>query len=73
MPYPPKSERNKELVEKIRSGWSFRRVAKHFNISVSTAHGIYHYWQGKVPIKKPKVLGVQDKFKQVNRILQKVT
>ena len=39
---PPKVERNKEIVEKIdQQGKTFREVAKHYNLVVSTVHEAY--------------------------------
>lgn len=36
-----KKERNKDLVLKRKSGWSFRKLATYFNIKVSTVFEIW--------------------------------
>lgn len=37
-----KENRNNKLIEKRKEGWSFRRLAKHFNITVSRAYEIWN-------------------------------
>ena len=44
MSYPSKDQRNKELVKKIESGWSYSKVGEHFNISKPTAHETFKRW-----------------------------
>lgn len=45
MGYPPKTKRNREIVEKIDSkdeDWSFQRVADHYGLKAkSTVYEIY--------------------------------
>lgn len=36
-----KLQRNEELVLKRRSGWSFRKLAQHFNLTVSRTYEIW--------------------------------
>lgn len=51
MAYPTKDKRNKEIVKLRKKGWSFRKIAGHFNIDVKTAHRAY----------KREVLALVDK------------
>jgi len=37
MPTPRKIKRNKDLIKKRRAGWSYRQLAKYFNIDVRAA------------------------------------
>ncbi len=41
MGYPAKIQRNKEIVKKRQKGWSFRDLAKYYNINVKTVFEIY--------------------------------
>lgn len=42
MPRPRKSERNKEIVNKIeKKKWSLRKVADHFGLHFTTVKEIY--------------------------------
>ena len=51
---PPKTDRNKDLVEKKdNEKYSFRDLAAHFNITVSRAHEIYHENKDKLKKKSP--------------------
>lgn len=40
MAYPAKTERNNELMQKLDKGWSYRKIAKHFNISLGRVQQI---------------------------------
>lgn len=40
MSYPRKAERNKEILKKRKKGWTFRKIAHEYNLSVSTVHNI---------------------------------
>ena len=40
MAYPKKEERNKDLVKKRKQGWSYRKLAIHFNLDVKTIYEI---------------------------------
>jgi len=48
----PNTKRNIDLVRKRRNGWTFRELARFFNISVSTAHEIYRRDEKKYIRKK---------------------
>lgn len=51
MAYPAKTQRNKAIVKKRQKGWSFRQIAKYYNINVKTAFEVY----------EREMLGVVDK------------
>lgn len=42
-----KENRNKEIVEKKVNGWSYRKLAEHFNISAPRIVEIYQENKGK--------------------------
>lgn len=47
MPVAEKVERNKDIVDKRRQGWSFRKIAGHFNINLRTAYDVYQRFKNK--------------------------
>lgn len=45
MAYPPKTERNRELVKKRKQDprkWSFAKLAEHYGITKQAVHEAYH-------------------------------
>ena len=51
MSYPAKTERNKQIVQLRKKGWSFRKIAAHFNVNVKNIYRAY----------KRELLAVVDK------------
>lgn len=42
MPRPPKTERNKKIVQLKNEGYSFRKLAEIFNVDSRAIFDIYH-------------------------------
>jgi hypothetical protein len=51
--FPAKLKRNRELVLKRKSGWSFRKLAEYFNLSPGR---VFEIWSGnEEKYQNPKV------------------
>lgn len=49
MAYPAKIKRNKEIIKLRNKGWTFRKIAEHFNIDVKTTFRAYKRDVGSYP------------------------
>lgn len=58
-----KVTRNKELVLKKKAGWSFRRLAAHFNITVSRA---FEIWENCATVKEKEAM-FTNKIVRINK------